>query len=402
MKNVLFVINTLGRAGAETALLEILNRMNPKEYRISLYVLMNQGEMAGELPKYVKLLNRHYAAVSVLSRDGQKLLRRQVLRAMFTHMAVIKCCPYLLKNLCAMLAKGKILPDKLLWRVLSEGGQTLDGHYDLAVAFLEGGSAYFVADHVNADRKAAFIHVDYQRAGYIRALDRDCYQKYDRIFAVSGEVRDAFLAVYPECEPRTDVFHNLINRDTIHSKSKLPGGFADEFTGKRILTVGRLTEQKAFEISIEAMKLLKDAGVQARWYVLGEGDQRSFLEERIRKSGLKEDFILLGAVDNPYPYMLQADIYVHASRFEGKSIAIQEAQILGKAILVSDSSGNREQIEHNVDGLMCSLKPEDIAKGIRDLLEDAGKRKRLGEAAALRKTAEEGELDKLLKCAGSA
>ena len=150
------------------------------------------------------------------------------------------------------------------------------------------------------------------------------------------------------------------------------------------------------------MKLLKDAGVQARWYVLGEGDQRSFLEERIRKSGLKEDFILLGAVDNPYPYMLQADIYVHASRFEGKSIAIQEAQILGKAILVSDSSGNREQIEHNVDGLMCSLKPEDIAKGIRDLLEDAGKRKRLGEAAALRKTAEEGELDKLLKCAGSA
>ena len=396
MKEVLFVINTLGRAGAETALLELLNRMNPKEYHISLYVLMNQGEMVRELPKHVRLLNRHYEAVSVLSSEGQKALRRQVLRAMFTRMTVVKCFPYLLKNLGVMLAKKRILPDKLLWRVLSEGGQILAGHYDLAVAFLEGGSAYYVADHVNADKKAAFIHVDYQEAGYTRALDKDCYLKYDRIFAVSGEVKEAFLTVYPECKPRTEIFHNLINKDKIRSKAKLSGGFEDAFTGQRILTVGRLMKQKAFEISIEAMKLLKDAGLQARWYVLGEGDQRGFLEERIRKLGLEEEFILLGAVDNPYPYMLQADVYVHASRFEGKSIAIQEAQILGKAILVSDCSGNREQIEHNVDGVMCSLTPEEIAKGVRELLEDAGKRKCLGEAAALRKMAEEGEMDKLL------
>lgn len=396
MKEVLFVINTLGQAGAETALLELLNRMNPKEYHISLYVLMNQGEMVRELPKHVKLLNRHYEAVSVLSSEGQRALRRQVLRAMFTRMTVVKCFPYLLQNLGVMLAKKRILPDKLLWRVLSEGGQILAGHYDLAVAFLEGGSAYYVADHVNADRKAAFIHVDYQKAGYTRALDKDCYLKYDRIFAVSGEVKEVFLTVYPECKPRTEIFHNLINKDKIRSKAKLSGGFDDAFTGQRILTVGRLMKQKAFEVSIEAMKLLKDAGLQARWYVLGEGDQRGFLEERIRKLGLEEEFILLGAVENPYPYMLQADVYVHASRFEGKSIAIQEAQILGKAILVSDCSGNREQIEHNVDGLMCSLTPEEIAKGVRELLEDAGKRKCLGEAAALRKMAEEGELDKLL------
>ncbi len=396
MKEVLFVINTLGRAGAETALLELLNRMNPKEYHISLYVLMNQGEMVQELPQYVKLLNRHYAAVSVLSSEGQKVLRRQVLRAMFTRMTVIKCFPYIWKNLCAMLGERRVLPDKLLWRVLAEGGQRLDKHYDLAVAFLEGGSAYYVAEHVNADKKAAFIHVDYQKAGYTRALDRDCYIKYDRIFAVSGEVREAFLTVYPECGPRTDIFHNLLNRDKIYSKAKLSGGFEDTFAGQRILTVGRLTKQKAVEVSIEAMKLLKEAGLQAKWYVLGEGDQRSFLEERIRKLGLERDFILLGAVDNPYPYMVQADVYVHASRFEGKSIAIQEAQILGKAILVSDCSGNREQVEHNVDGVMCRLTPEEIAKEVGALLEDAEKRMRLGKAAALRKMTEEGELDKLL------
>ena len=105
--------------------------------------------------------------------------------------------------------------------------------------------------------------------------------------------------------------------------------------------------------------------------------------------------MLFGAVENPYPYMLQADLYVHASRFEGKSLAIQEAQILGKAVLVSNCNGNREQVEQNVDGMMCALTPEGIAEGIKMLLEDEEKRERLGKAAALKETAGRKELDKI-------
>ncbi len=396
MKELLFVINTLGRAGAETALVELLNRLDPEEYRAELYVLANQGDMVSEIPKHVRLLNRHFEAISVLDLEGQKALRRQVWKAMFNRLTVVKCFPYLIKNFCAMLSERKVLPDKLLWRVMSDGGQRMEKRYDLAVAFLEGGASYYVSNHVKADRKAAFLHVDYGRAGYTRSLDRDCYLKFDKIFAVSGEVKEAFLEVYPECESRTDIFHNLIDGERIHVKAKDSGGFEDDFSGQRILTVGRLTKQKAFEISVEAMKLLKDEGLRVRWYVLGEGDQRKVLEEQIRTLGLEEDFLLLGAVDNPYPYMLQADVYVHASRYEGKSIAIQEAQILGKAILVSDCSGNREQVEHDVDGMMCDLSPAGIAAGIGELLRDEGKRKRLGEAAACKHRAEEEELNKLL------
>ena len=396
MKELLFVINTLGRAGAETALVELLDRLDPEEYRAELYVLTNQGDMVSEIPKHVRLLNRHFEAISVLDPEGQKALCRQVWKAMFNRLTVVKCFPYLIKNFCAMLSERKVLPDKLLWRVMSDGGQRMEKRYDLAVAFLEGGASYYVSNHVKADRKAAFLHVDYGRAGYTRSLDRDCYLKFDKIFAVSGEVKEAFLEVYPECESRTDIFHNLIDGERIHVKAKDSGGFEDDFSGQRILTVGRLTKQKAFEISVEAMKLLKDEGLRVRWYVLGEGDQRKVLEEQIRTLGLEEDFLLLGAVDNPYPYMLQADVYVHASRYEGKSIAIQEAQILGKAILVSDCSGNREQVEHDVDGMMCDLSPAGIEAGIGELLRDEGKRKRLGEAAACKHMAEEEELNKLL------
>ncbi len=86
--------------------------------------------------------------------------------------------------------------------------------------------------------------------------------------------------------------------------------------------MGRLTAQKAYEFSIDAMKLLKDHGVKARWYVLGEGELREKLQFKINKLGLKDDFILMGARENPFPYYssvismsMQAGLREKASRF---------------------------------------------------------------------------------------
>lgn len=397
---ILFVINTLGQAGAETALLSLLQTLAREKgearYEISLYVLTGQGEMASRLPENVRLLNKEYREESVLTAKGRKYLKKTVLKAMFTRGTVVKLFPYLVKNTCAMLGKKRLLLDKLLWRVLSDGGMVLPEEYDLAVSYLEGGAAYFVADHVKAAKKAAFIHVDYEKAGYTRALDKDCYLAFDKIFTVSDEVREAFLKAYPELPDKTEVFHNILNKEEIVRRAGEGGGFTDGFTGIRLLSVGRLTAQKAFEVSVDAMKRLKDAGKNVRWYVLGEGDQRKKLQEQIDALGLTEDFILYGAVNNPYPFMKQADIYVHASRFEGKSIAIQEAQILGKPMVVSDCSGNREQVRRGEDGLMCDLTPESLAENITLLLDDEALRRKLGAAAAEKNADAAEEIQKLL------
>lgn len=192
-----------------------------------------------------------------------------------------------------------------------------------------------------------------------------------------------------------NLFHNLINQDSIREKAELPGGFEDDFSGTRLLTVGRLTKQKAYEVSIAATRLLKEAGANIRWYVLGDGDQRKFLEEEIKKNGVEKDFILLGAKENPYPYYKQTDIYVHATRFEGKSIAIQEAQTLGCTLLVSDCSGNREQVEDEVDGRMCDLTPESICKRVLELLKDENACRIYGENAARKILSENQEIEKL-------
>lgn len=382
-KKILFVINTLSRAGAEMALLELLRKLDKENaYELSLFVLMGQGEMIDQLPPGVRVVNERYIRTSVLEEEGKKQIYRTIRHAAATHGNVLRLSGYMGHALGHMIKTKRIQPDKLLWRMISDGAGRLNETYDLAVAYLEGGSAYYVADHVKAKKKAAFIHIDYTQAGYTRQLDRDCYTKFDAVFPIGESVEKKFLEVYPECRPYTHIFHNVINQETIRRKARNSGGFSDEYDGIRILTVGRLTPQKSYSVAIATMEQLKKSGLKARWYVLGEGPERSRLEKQIAEAGLTEEFLLLGAVGNPYPYFAQTDLYVHATGFEGKSIAIQEAQILGCAIVVSDS--NEEQITDGVDGFVRPLKPDALAEAIRQLANQPDLRKAFGQAAMQR------------------
>lgn len=395
-KNILFVINTLSRAGAETALLELLPRFSDPDLQVDLFVLLGQGELISRVPDGVRLLNRHFSKETVLSAKGRLHLVATVLKSMLRRATVFRRFPYLCSNLFRMLKAGRLQKDKLLWRVVADGAPRFSKEYDLAVSYIEGGSAYYVADHVKAKKKAVFIHIDYPMSGYDRKLDLDAYLKYDKVFAVSEHTKESFLESYPELSGKAFVFHNIVNQASIREKALLPGGFSDAFDGVRILTVARLTKQKALSVSVEAMKLLKDQGCRARWYVLGEGDERKALEQRIRELSLEDSFFLLGAVENPYPYFKQTTLYVHATAFEGKSIAIQEAQTLGCPIIVSDIDSNRQQVEEGVDGLLTELSPEAIAAAIAGLINDPQKAKMLGENAAKRLASNEEDIKELM------
>lgn len=391
-KKLLFVINTLSRAGAETALLELLRRLDSREYEICLYVITGQGELAGKLPDYVRLLNSTFSEESVLTGKGRRELIKKICRSFVRNGRLPYKIRYIMRNLISMAGERRIRIDKLLWRVLSDGAERFDVCFDLAMAWIEGGSVYYVADHVKARKKAALIHIDYENAGYTRAMDKDCFEKFTNIFAVSEETKKHFINVYPEYMAKTDVFHNIVNQDAIRLKGLEKGGFSDGYGGFRILTVGRLTWQKGYDIAIEAMGILKEKKYDIRWYVLGEGEQRKVLKKKIQELGLEKDFLLLGQQDNPYPYYAQTDLYVHATRYEGKSIAIQEAQTLGCAVIASDCNGNLEQIEDGKDGILCELTPWAVAEKIEDLYLNEGKRRRLGEKAGKKEVSYEREI----------
>ncbi len=377
----MFIINTLGLGGAEGALLELMKELHLcTDCSMDLYVMLAQGELIGRVPPYVRVLNRRVDPSDVLSDAGRRRLFFRVLRKLISRFSGLRNLHYMIGNGLQMARSGSLIPKNLLWKAVSDGSRPPEREYDLAVAFIEGASTYYAADRVQAKRKAAFVHIDYRRAGYTRMLDHDCYSRFQAIFCVSPDTRSVFLSEYPELTDRTFVFSNIIDPRRIRERSEVPGGFADGFDGIRIVSLGRLVKQKSFETAIEAASILIERGHRVRWYVFGEGEERGSLEREIRKLGLTEHFILAGAVLNPYPYLRQAQIYVQCSRYEGRSIAVREAKVLGLPVVLSATSG--DQVTDGLDGIIVDPDPRSVADGVERMILDPELRRRLGKAAA--------------------
>lgn len=385
MKKILFVINTMGRAGAERALITFMKQFPPEEYDLSLLALINRGELFDEVPDHVHVLNRHPDNGSVLSTRGHIKIAFTLLQCFFRRLSGFLCLPLLFRIRNEQKKSGKIRKDKLLWHILANGTKPPADHFDLAIAYLEGASTYYVSRQVHAKQKAAFLHIDYRQAGYTPLTDHGAYDKITRIFTVSEGVRKSFLKVYPNYLHKTFLFRNIIDRERILSMARQnessltanlePGSrTAEEIhhffscSVPRLLTVGRLHYQKGYDIAIQALKQIQDAGIPAEWFILGEGPDFRVLSDQIEAAGLAGSFHLCGAISNPYPFYDKADLYVHCTRFEGKSIAIEEAQVLGKAIIASDCTGNKEQIEHEKSGLLVALDPQSVADAVIRLL----------------------------------
>ena len=381
-KKCMFVINTMGHGGAEVALIELMKKMIGLGFETHLYVMLGQGDLISRVPEGVKLLNKRYDSRDVLSKTEKRALYRHTLSIVLSRFALARDLPYMVKNYRRMRKAGRVMPEKLLWKPVADGTAPIKEEYDLAVAFIEGASTYYVAEKVRSKTKAAFFHIDYGKSGYTRELDRGCYEKIDGVFCVSDETRKSFVEAYPEYRDKTFVFRNIIDTDLIRAKADEGPGFDDGYDGIRIVTLGRLVKQKALEKSIEALSVIRKRGYEARWYVFGEGEERPFLEKEIERFGVKDSFFLPGVAQNPYPYVKQADIYAHCSEYEGQSIAVREAQVLGKPIVLSDSNGNRGQISGGeADGIIVEFTAERIADGIEKLILDPGLRERLARTA---------------------
>ncbi len=377
-KKILFVINTMGQAGAEMALIELMKKLDSLgKYEIFLYSIIPVGELFEKVPNNVTILNKSISTSSVLSFGGHIRIAKTLIRSFFYRLTGFKLIRYMIKNIREQKTSGRKLQyDKLLWRLLAKGRSNAKEEFDLAVAYTEGAATYYVADKVSATSKASFVHIDYKEAGYTPLMDQDCYKFMDRIYVVSKTVGEKFANVYPKYQHKIKLFRNLLDKEHIIKKAKSGQGFTDNFNGIRLVTVGRLHYQKGYDIAIEAMAKIIDDAYNVRWYIIGEGSERGNLERLIKEYGLEDSFILMGMQSNPYPYILQADIYVHATRFEGKSIAVEEAQILGKAILASNCTGNTEQIISGYDGQLFELTADNLAKELKIFIDNPDLRKK--------------------------
>ena len=375
-KKILFVTNTMGRAGAEKCLQALLELLDPEKYDMSVYSIINRGELYSDMPEYVHILNKNPCTKSVLDNAGLAAIGRQILWSLLKKFSFITYIPYFFRVFFHQIKSKHLDFSKLFWMLLARNAKRFNEEYDLAVAFIEGAATYYVADYVKAKKKATYVHIDYLAAGYSPKLDRKYYDKFDRVFCVSDTVRKVFLKAYPDYSQKTFFFHNMVPRERIIRLSKEGQGFTDGFDGLRILTVGRLHYQKAYDLAIPALAELRRRGHNVRWYVIGEGAEEDNLRALIRQNGVEDSFILLGTTPNPYPYIANCDIYSQASRFEGWCIALAESLVLARPVLASRCAGNEEQVTDGETGVLIDLSTENIVEGMEKLITSPELRKK--------------------------
>ena len=132
--------------------------------------------------------------------------------------------------------------------------------------------------------------------------------------------------------------------------------------------VSRIVKQKALFRLLEVHKNLIEEGYQYKIYIVGDGDLRKNLEEKIKEYGLEDSFVLLGQKENPYPYIQAADTFMLTSFYEGYPMVLLEAKALDKFILLTDSAA-RETLTGYENSLVVPNSEEGIYKGIVSVLE---------------------------------
>lgn len=364
MKEILIATFDMDIGGVERSLIGLLNKLNYNKFKVDLMLYKHQGEFLSLIPEGPSLLPEIPQYTTFRKSIGETLINKHY------SIGLSRILSKIYSNLIGKIkrsAEPGYYQMQLMWKNATPFLPKIDKEYDVAISYLW--PHYFVGEKVTAKTKIAWIHTDYSTVETNINIDLKMWNKFDYIVAVSQECKNAYLKKYHELENKVVIIENTTSPEFIR---KMANEEVDNplINDKRfkVLTVARLSHAKGIDNAVRALKALKDKGyVDIAWYVVGYGGEEAIIKELIAENNLDDSFILLGKKINPYPYIKACDLYVQPSRYEGKAVTVTEAQILKKPILITNYPTARSQIKHNIDGVICDLSVDGLAKGIEKL-----------------------------------
>jgi len=194
---------------------------------------------------------------------------------------------------------------------------------------------------------------------------------FDRFICVSNASANSFNNFFKEYKEKSRVLYNFLGKQEIKNLSleNKPTELDNKSNKLNLVTVSRLSAHtKQFDLIIDSAKLLLEKEIDFAWFILGDGEYRKKLEQKIIDSKLSNFVFLLGKKINPYPYFKYSDLVVHLSSHEGLCGVINEAKVLGKAVLASNIPSIREQITHKKNGYLTDNIASDVFKSLYEII----------------------------------
>ncbi|WP_165021601.1 glycosyltransferase [Dysgonomonas sp. ZJ279] len=332
---VLFFIESLAGGGAEKTLSTIIDHINKDKFDITVATIIANGVYVDQISRFVKF--------KPLIKT-----RNQILYKILYHLIYF------------------YLPLRIVYNLFVPKGN------DVEIAFCEGFATKLFAHSPNK-RKIAWVHTDMLVNPWTQGLvyssidkERKAYSKYEKVICVSRTVSQSVNAKFGI---KANTIYNPIDSDEIVSKSKEKVSLPIK-SRLRIVTIGRLVEQKGYDRLLKVINELKNEGCDFELWILGDGPEKEGLADYIDKNNLNDDVKLWGFISNPYPYMLASDIFVCSSRCEGYSTVVTEALILGLPVITTLCSGMKELLGDNIYGVIVENEDVTLLEPLRKIIHD--------------------------------
>ncbi|MDO4620844.1 MAG: glycosyltransferase [Lachnospiraceae bacterium] len=357
MKKILIVNNNMKVGGVQKSLCSLLHLIE-KRYEVTLLLFEPCGAYMEQLPSGIRLLKADSAYRYLGISQGEcRNLNETFIRG-------------------GLAAVSKLFGRPAAMRLLKWTQNTLEEQYDAAISYLHNGNIHsfyggvneFVLEHVQAEKKIAFLHCDYRNCGGNHPLNNKLYTQFDRIAACSEGCRDAFLSIMPELAERTAVVYNSHDYESIQKRS-LQDPVLYDHKSIHLVTVGRLAHEKALERAVLAVSSVRSSGTPAVLHMIGDGSKKQDLQKITADLGLQEAVVFEGEQENPYRFMRNADLMLLSSYHEAAPLVLDEAAALGLPVLTVRTSSADEMVTNRNAGWVCGNSQEELNQTLQALLQ---------------------------------
>lgn len=381
--------------GAERALLGLLYAIDTDKVDVDLFINQHTGPFMSLIPKNINLLPE-IPAYSVIEQSFSVAIKKGQFGVVIGRLAAkLRYRSYFRRNKFENEGTATHFVMDSVIRFLPSLKRY--GHYDLAISFLD--PPHIVQDKVDAEKKVEWIHTDFSggQFHYDTELTYSRWSANDHIISISDDVTKQFVSAFPDLEDKIVKIENIIPRDLVLGQAKI--GECVEYNAVqndvvKLCSVGRLNHQKNFDNVPHIAALLKRRGLKFHWWIVGPGDV-VYYEDIVKKEGVEDCVSFLGGRENPYPYMMNCNLYVQPSRYEGKAITVQEAQMLARPVIITNYATASSQIVDGEDGIICEMDNESIASTIMELASNKDRMHELGKRAAEMHKGNDDEVEKL-------
>lgn len=342
MKKVLVFVDSLSEGGVSKVLLDLLENINRDKYDITVMTLYNQGVYIENVKKYVK-----YKYCFDITNYNDNSLKAKLYR----------------KYWGGMLR----LPESFMYKWF------IKEKYDIEIAFMHGWSTKFIsASNNKKSKKIAWVHADLvtwnKVDGVFKNIDhhKNAYSKFDEVLCVSKSVKEGIENKYNVNNAK--VLYNPIDIDKILKLSNEEIDITDESNNIKLISVGRLSEEKGYDRLLRVFNKLNTEGYNLKLTLVGSGEKYNELYTYIRENGLENNVSLLGYKKNPYKYVKSSDLFVCSSLSEGFSLVIGEAMALGIPVVSVECPGPNELLDYGKYGELVENSEVGLYNGIKELI----------------------------------